>query len=147
MSGRKLAALAALVVDRRRVLLVHQSYGSRRWALPGGLLEPGESPQAAAVREVREELGVEFEPDCLVAVYTLAGDGGIRFVFGGRVDGTPSAHDPAEISEVRWWDVDRLPQPLASSAPHAAVDALARRRGVFRVIAGAPAAVARIEAG
>ena len=138
MSGRKLAALAALVDDRRRVLLVHQSYGSRRWALPGGLLEPGESPQDAAVREVREELGVEFEPDGLIAVYTLAADGGIRFVFGGRVDGTPKAHDPAEISEVRWWDIDRLPQPLASSAPHAAVDAMDGRRGVFRVIEAAP---------
>jgi ADP-ribose pyrophosphatase YjhB (NUDIX family) len=138
LRSRKLAALAALVDDRRRVLLVHQSYGSRRWALPGGLLEPGESPQDAAVREVREELGVEFEPDGLVAVYTLAADGGIRFVFGGRLDGTPTAHDPAEISEVRWWDIDRLPQPLASSAPHAAVDAMDGRRGVFRVIEAAP---------
>jgi len=134
---RKLAALAVVVDERRRVLLVHQSYGSRRWALPGGLLEPGESPQGAAVREVREEIGVAFEPDGLVAVYTLAGDGGIRFVFGGRIDGTPTAHDPAEISEVRWCDIDRLPQPLASSAPHAAVDAIDGRRGVFRVIEAA----------
>jgi ADP-ribose pyrophosphatase YjhB (NUDIX family) len=134
VTGRKLAALAALVDDRRRVLLVHQSYGSRRWALPGGLLEPGESPQGAAVREVREELGVDFDPDGLVGVYTLAGDGGIRFVFAGRLSGTPTAHDPAEISEVQWWGVDRLPQPLASSAPHAAVDASEGRRGVFRVI-------------
>jgi 8-oxo-dGTP pyrophosphatase MutT (NUDIX family) len=33
-----------------------------RWQLPKGLVEPGETPAAAAVREVREEAGVETEP-------------------------------------------------------------------------------------
>ena len=46
---------------RDRLLLVHSSY-RRGWALPGGGIRAGESPAAAARREAREELGLEFDP-------------------------------------------------------------------------------------
>lgn len=44
-----------------RVLLVRHGYGLRRWSLPGGVVEPGETPQQTAVRETREEIGVKVE--------------------------------------------------------------------------------------
>jgi 8-oxo-dGTP diphosphatase len=129
-----LAALAALLDGEGRMLLVHQSYGARHWALPGGLLEPGESPQEAAVREVREEVGVDFEPATLVAVYTLRSRG-LRFVFSGRFSGTPVVRDKNELTEIGWFPLDALPQPLAPSAPYAAREIAAGRVGAFRVIA------------
>ena len=47
--------------DQGRVLLVrHRNHG--RWLQPGGSIEPGEDPAAAALREIREETGVEAEP-------------------------------------------------------------------------------------
>jgi 8-oxo-dGTP pyrophosphatase MutT (NUDIX family) len=46
-----------LVVDGSRILLISTQAG-RRWQLPKGHIEPGESAEQAAVREVREETGV-----------------------------------------------------------------------------------------
>lgn len=57
-----LVAAAALFDAEGRVLLAQRPEGKSMaglWEFPGGKLEPGESPEAALVRELREELGVE----------------------------------------------------------------------------------------
>ena len=51
---------AALILTRRAAGLRHHS---GQWALPGGRLEPGESPEAAALRELDEEVGLALQPD------------------------------------------------------------------------------------
>ncbi|MBI9085028.1 MAG: CoA pyrophosphatase [Desulfobacterales bacterium] len=51
---------AALVLTRRAAGLRHHS---GQWALPGGRLEPGESPETAALRELDEEVGLALNPD------------------------------------------------------------------------------------
>jgi 8-oxo-dGTP diphosphatase len=56
---------AALLDDGGRLLAARRSAPPElagRWELPGGKVEQGETPQAALVRELREELGVETEP-------------------------------------------------------------------------------------
>lgn len=59
-------AAAAVVDDARLLLLLHAD--SRRWVLPGGAVEPDEHPADAAVRETREETGIEVRPDTVIAV-------------------------------------------------------------------------------
>ncbi|MCX5392961.1 (deoxy)nucleoside triphosphate pyrophosphohydrolase [Streptomyces sp. NBC_00094] len=57
--------VAGAVYDRGRLLAARRSAPvelAGRWELPGGKLEPGEIPEEALVRELREELGVEAEP-------------------------------------------------------------------------------------
>lgn len=58
--------------DRGRILLVRRA-DSGNWSLPGGMQEIGESITQTAVREVREETGLEIEITGLVGLYTDPG--------------------------------------------------------------------------
>ncbi|MEU8159519.1 NUDIX hydrolase [Micromonospora parva] len=83
------AAAGALLRDRAgRVLLVHLAYKDV-WEIPGGTLEPDESPADACTREIREELGLSVPAGALLCVdWVLASppwDGGLMFVFDGGV--------------------------------------------------------------
>ncbi|MEL6750466.1 MAG: (deoxy)nucleoside triphosphate pyrophosphohydrolase [Pseudomonadota bacterium] len=70
MSERKiLTVVACALVDAdNRILLAQRPAGKAMaglWEFPGGKLEPGESPEDALIRELREELGTETRPACL----------------------------------------------------------------------------------
>jgi ADP-ribose pyrophosphatase YjhB (NUDIX family) len=68
-----LPGLAIVVLDDRgRLLLTRRRDAPERWALIGGILEPGEQPAVGAVREVAEETGVDVTVDKLAAVVTDA---------------------------------------------------------------------------
>jgi 8-oxo-dGTP diphosphatase len=54
-----------ILICRRRADQPHPL----KWEFPGGKVEPGESPQAALVRELREELGIESEPATEITRY------------------------------------------------------------------------------
>jgi argininosuccinate lyase len=135
-----MAAAVGLFDEAGHVLLVHQNYGRRRWSLPGGVLEPGESPHAAAVREVEEETGLRVELQHLVGVYYLRRDRpGIGFMFLGRAldDNTP-APQTEEIDELGWFDPGALPGPAVDSLSVVVQDAAAGRRGYFAEIDADP---------
>lgn len=67
-------SVAGIVRDDDRLLLV-QSLDDGRWSLPGGAIEPEDTPADAVVREVWEETGLYVAPRRLVSVY-----GGPAFV-------------------------------------------------------------------
>jgi 8-oxo-dGTP diphosphatase len=61
---------AALIDGQGRVLVQQRPAGKSLaglWEFPGGKIEPGESPEAALVRELREELGIEVDTGDLIA--------------------------------------------------------------------------------
>lgn len=63
-----LVVACALVDTDRRVLIAQRPEGKHMagmWEFPGGKLEPGETPEAALIRELREELDVETKEACL----------------------------------------------------------------------------------
>ena len=63
-----LVVACALVDADRRVLIAQRPQGKQLaglWEFPGGKIEPGETPEAALIRELREELDIETQQACL----------------------------------------------------------------------------------
>ena len=76
-SGLLLVAACALIDADGRVLLAKRPPGrplAGLWEFPGGKVEPGETPEAALIRELDEELGIKVAPKCL-APFTFASHG------------------------------------------------------------------------
>ncbi|GGW95540.1 NUDIX hydrolase [Streptomyces noursei] len=97
-TAETLAAGVLLFDDQDRVLLVDPTY-KPGWEFPGGIVEPGEAPARAGIREVAEELGIQLPraPKLLVLDWEAPkppGFGGLRLLFDG---GTLT---PAQIREL-----------------------------------------------
>ena len=63
-----LVSAVALIDSDGRVLLARRPQGKEMaglWEFPGGKVEPGETPEAALIRELHEELGIETWASCL----------------------------------------------------------------------------------
>lgn len=128
-----LTVAAVVLTDAAgRVLTVRKS-GTQRFMLPGGKLEPGETSDATAVREVAEELGLALDAAHLSFVgsfrtetanepgHLLASD---VYAYGPQVSGARAC---GEIAEVRWLDPD-APTSLDAPLTLAVLAALAEGR-------------------
>jgi ADP-ribose pyrophosphatase YjhB (NUDIX family) len=95
------------------VLLLKHSYGPNVWGLPGGGLKSGEDPAEAALREVREELGVTLVKITPVAVIEeeISGAPHTAHLFTAVCDQQPRP-DRREITEARFFPSHSLPEPL-----------------------------------
>jgi 8-oxo-dGTP pyrophosphatase MutT (NUDIX family) len=93
------------------------------WALPKGLIDPGERAQQTALREVTEETGLEGEPVAKLGdvryVYTWDGERIFKVVSfflvryrRGRIGDIPPAHQH-EVAEARWLPLEDAPRLLA----------------------------------
>jgi len=107
--GPKLVAGALFEMDGG-ILLVQRAIepGYGLWTFPGGFVERGETAEAAAEREVREECGVDIEAGEILGLYSYEGQIPAIAVFNARVvGGEPAPLD--ETMDVRPFPRDSLP--------------------------------------
>ncbi|MFE1248673.1 NUDIX domain-containing protein [Streptomyces sp. NPDC058735] len=107
-TAETLAAGVLLFDEHGRVLLVDPTYKAG-WEFPGGVVEPGEAPARAGMREVAEETGIRLDevPSLLVVDWERPappGFGGLRLLFdGGVLDSAKAARLLLPGPELRAW--------------------------------------------
>jgi len=109
---------AILMDDRGRILLLeHRFRPGSGWGIPGGFLKPGEQPEQALRRELREEIGLEVESVEVAFARTLQAYNQVEIIFRCRPRNNwnnrllPQNH---EISRAEWFALDSLPQGLTN---------------------------------
>lgn len=134
-----LTVAAAVIHDTEgRVLLIRQNYGQRRWSLPGGRINLGETPVHAVIREIRLETGLETEVRDLVGLYHLCGGNGalpeqITYAFRCTVvAGEAVVNLPSKVAALGWHDPSDLPSPTTPSVTVVVGDSAAGHSGVVK---------------
>ena len=96
------------------VVLVRRRNRPQGWALPGGFVDVGETLEEAAVREAREETGLEVELEGQFHAYSDPGRDPrghtVSMVFLGRAAGGPRG--ASDAAEARAFPLEELPEPL-----------------------------------
>lgn len=125
------------ILDAGRVLLT-QREDFEVWCLPGGHVQPGESAETAALREVREETGLVVELTRHVGTYTRPRwrDGRYRIVvFAAQPVGGALLAQPEEVVALGYFAPDALPHPLLLGQEQRLRDVFEGRRSIARTSA------------
>jgi 8-oxo-dGTP diphosphatase len=127
MRDRKLV-VAALIGEGERVLIAQRRADQSlplQWEFPGGKVEPGEAPEAALARELREELGVTATVGRIwdVLFHAYPEFDLVMLVYACRIAGEPRA---VEVADVAWVALQELPARDILPADRPLVDRLVR---------------------
>jgi 8-oxo-dGTP diphosphatase len=108
--------------DHGRVLLIRRR-DNQHWEPPGGVLELGETIPDGLRREIREETGLDIEPDALTGVYKNMPRGIIALVFHCKITGGQLAAND-EVTAFHWADRNDIRQLTSDAYAIRLLDAL-----------------------
>lgn len=95
-------AVRAVVVKGDNLLVVHRNkFGKEYYTLPGGGIDPGETPEQAMIRELYEETGISVVLDRLVIVEEAGDPFGVQYVYLCTYQsGEPALHPDSEEAQI-----------------------------------------------
>jgi 8-oxo-dGTP diphosphatase len=111
--------IAAIITQGDKVLLIQRKgpHGTGTWSTPGGHLEFGEEPRECAIRETREEVGLELSDMRLIGItndiFPASGRHYITlWMEASGFHGEPYIAADQEVTDIGWFTWDALPTPL-----------------------------------
>jgi 8-oxo-dGTP diphosphatase len=109
--------VAAMIVKDKQVLLHLRkgSHGEGTWSLPGGHLELNETFEQGAIRETKEEFGVDIKPIKVISVSNNLSYGKHYVTIGllaEIISGEPRVMEPDRCTEIKWFPLNKLPKNL-----------------------------------
>ena len=106
------ACAGAVVLQGNQALFVRQAKGQAlegKWSIPWGIIEPDEPAEAAALRETREEAGVEASIEGLLGIQNLPQEGWLGIVFLCRhASGIPAADGGIETDRAAYLSLEQI---------------------------------------
>ena len=110
----KVATGTIIALEDRRIVLVRRAIepGYGRWVFPGGYVDRGEVVGAAAIREAREEAGLDIRLEGLVSIYSYPDRPPVIIVYAATATGGELRHDEESLeistfseAEIPWDDL------------------------------------------
>lgn len=106
--------------DQGRLLLLQQAaeYKGYKWGPPAGGMEAFENPIMAAVREIREEIGVEIKLVDVIGIYTVSrgeSASGVGFAFRGKIVSGDVTIRKGEIADYRFFYPEEIQQLISQN--------------------------------
>ncbi len=106
-----------LIEYQNKFLFIRNSYGSKKWTIPGGGVNHGESLESAAIRETQEEVGIVLTKLINIGIYVHEKEykHDKLTIFYTEIQNPKFIIDPVEIEEARWMAFDEVPEPRGSA--------------------------------
>ena len=123
---------AAVIEEQGKVLIARRKVGDRfggRWEFPGGKIEPGELPEEALKRELREELDIEVQVGDLICSFAFRIHDINMELMAFRTIRLAGTIVCREHDEIRWVDPAELPSFEMTEPDRRVVSALYPARG------------------
>ena len=120
-----LAAIIAIIHEEKILLTKREDF--EVWCLPGGGVEDGESVAEAAIREAKEETGLDVELTRLVGIYSRVGgmwNDMHAVLFAAKPVGGELKTQPGETIEVAYFSFDELPDEMLFGHTKRIIDAI-----------------------
>jgi 8-oxo-dGTP diphosphatase len=119
MNNYPRVGVGTLIIKESQLLLLKRLnvHGAGTWSTPGGHLDFGETPAACAIREVKEETGVDIANVRFIGITNDIFEAeGLHYITlwmaGDYLSGEPEINAPGEMSEVRWFAITEIPKNL-----------------------------------